>query len=41
MIHWLWAFLAFVVGEFVGLIAFVSIFQDKEPSSRKKGGIKQ
>lgn len=34
MIHWLWAFLAFVVGEFVGLGVFVRLYQTQDENPK-------
>ena len=37
MIHWLWAFLAFVIGEFIGLTASELITTSEKTENRKKG----
>lgn len=38
MIHWLWAFLTFVVGEFVGLFTFalLSTIREDDPPEKKR-----
>lgn len=36
MIHWMWVVLAFVIGEFVGLLAFEVFFRDKPANPPKK-----
>ena len=39
MISWLWAFLAFVIGEFIGL-ATCMLFTSEKNVDKKKGGTK-